>query len=240
MSTADHERFEDDLGAYLLGALPELEAQRFQSHLRGCDTCQREALRLQAAVDALPRSVPQVEPPSSLKRAVMQEVRADERRAAPAEAEAPPRRERATWHWPRLRMPAIATAAALVIGLAAGFGLSALDEDDRRDPRTIAAQVDANQLSEAEGTLVVSEDDSGRAILRMSDLPPAGRGRVYEVWVSQDGRVRPASLFEPQRDGSAVAGIEGDLRDADAVLVTREQSGGVARPTEDPVISIPL
>ena len=236
MSAVDHERFEDDLGAYLLGALPELEAERFQRHLRGCQACQQEAMRLRVAVDALPRAVPALEPPPSLKRAVMKEVRADQRRAARAET---PPRERTAWLWPRLRIPQIATVTALVIGLVVGLGVATLGGDSR-DPRTIAAEVDSNRLAGARGALVVSEDDSGRAILRMSDLPPAGRNRVYEVWVSHDGRVRPASLFEPQRDGSAVAGIEGDVADADAVLVTRERRGGVATPTEDPVISVSL
>jgi hypothetical protein len=100
--------------------------------------------------------------------------------------------------------------------------------------------VDANRLASAQGTLVVPDGDGGRAVLRMSGLPPAGRDRVYEVWVSHDGRVQPASLFSPHRDGTAVAGIDSDLAGADAVLVTRERRGGAVSPTEDPVVSIPL
>lgn len=238
MNARDHERFEGDVGAYVLGSLPELEAQRFQAHLRGCEECQQEALRLRGAVEALPRSVAQVEPPESLKESLMETVRRESTQPATATARRP-RRRLPRLSWPRARVPAFAAAAALVVGLAVGIGAASLSGGDG-DPRTIAAQVDSDRLAGAQGTLVVREDDSGRAILRMSDLPPAGAGRVYEVWVSEGGRVRPESLFEPRRDGSAVAGIASDLDDADAVLVTRERRGGVANPTEDPVISVPL
>jgi anti-sigma-K factor RskA len=235
MSAADHERFAGDVGAYVLGALPEAEAAGFQRHLRECEACQEEALRLRPAVEALPRSVARVEPPASLKESLMETVRQEAARTAPADA----RRPRRGWSWPRVRVPAFAAAAALAAGLAIGIGVASLGGDDP-DPRTIAAQVDGERLSGAHGTLLVREDEPGRAVLRMSDLPPAGAGRVYEVWVSEGGRVRPESLFVPHSDGTAVAGIASALEGADAVLVTRERRGGVANPTEDPVISVPL
>jgi len=230
MTAADHDRLQGDVGAYLLGALPEPDSERFRAHLAGCHLCQEEALRLRSAVDALPRSVPQVEPPPSLKASLMETVRAD--------AHAPVRERRTSWSWPRLRVPAFAAAAALAAGLAIGIAVSGTE--DEPDPRTIAAEVDANRVGSAHGTLVVSSDGAGRAVLRMADLPPAGPDRVYEVWVSRDGRMQPGALFEPHRDGTAVAGIDGDLEEVDAVLVTRERRGGATTPTEDPVISVPL
>jgi len=231
MNEFPHEGFDDELASYVLGALPEAEARRFEAHLSGCGRCQEELARLQPAADALSRSVPQVAPPESLKRNLMETVRADAKTAAqPAGGR---------WSWPRLRVPALAASAALAVGLAIGIGASEL-ADDERSAREIAAEVDAERLADAEGTLTVPADGSRSATLRMSNLPGPGPGRVYEVWVSSDGRVRPASLFEPTRDGNAVAGIGAPLEDADAVLVTREQRGGAATPSEDPVIAIPL
>jgi anti-sigma-K factor RskA len=236
MSAHDHGRFEEDLAPYLVGALPELEAQRFEQHLRACEICQEEAARLSPAVEALPRSVPQVEPPPRLRENLMEAIRAEapEPAAQPAKAPAMTR-----WSWPRLRVPAMAAAASLAAGVALGLGVASLDDEDAQR-RTIAAEVDAARVPGAEGRLVVHGDGSDGAVLRVSDLPPAGRDKVYEVWVSEGGRVRPMSLFEPRSDGTAVAGVDADLDGADAVLVTRERRGGVENPTEDPVISIPL
>ena len=37
-----HEQYEENVGAYLLGALPELETEVFEKHLGSCATCRRE------------------------------------------------------------------------------------------------------------------------------------------------------------------------------------------------------
>ena len=86
-SVHDHERYEHDVGAYLLGALNELEAQAFEHHMEGCSTCRAEVERLRMAAEALPRSVEQVEAPASLKRSLMRTVRGE---AAAAAADAKP------------------------------------------------------------------------------------------------------------------------------------------------------
>ena len=42
---SEHVRHQDDVGAYLLGALNDLERQAFERHLRGCAECQEELER---------------------------------------------------------------------------------------------------------------------------------------------------------------------------------------------------
>ena len=71
---SDHARYRDDVGAYLLGALNELERQAFERHLTGCSECQEELERLRPAAEALPGSVVQLQPPPGLKRRLMAEV----------------------------------------------------------------------------------------------------------------------------------------------------------------------
>ena len=57
MSAAhDHDRWADSLGAWLLGALPEDEADGFRAHLESCAECRADAESLRVAVDALPAS----------------------------------------------------------------------------------------------------------------------------------------------------------------------------------------
>ena len=51
---SDHARYQDDVGAYLLGALNDLERHAFERHLAGCGECQEELARLRPAAEALP------------------------------------------------------------------------------------------------------------------------------------------------------------------------------------------
>jgi len=223
-----HAEYAENVGAYALGALPELEAQVFERHLMACEECQDELHRLNEAVEALPRSVAPHEPPPSLRASLMEVVNAEaEQKPVPA------RRRR--FALPQLR-PAIAwAAAACVLALAVGFGVSELGQDDGSEARTLSAQVDDQRVPGASASLSVSDDGS---VLSVNGMPAAGRGRVYEVWVERDGDVEPAAIFDVNDRGSGAAAVPGSLDDVDAVMVTREQRGGVDQPTEMPVLRI--
>ena len=69
----------DDLAAYALGALEPAEEASVREHLDRCERCRAELKWLEPAVDVLPASVPQIEPPRGLKRDLMKTVRADVR-----------------------------------------------------------------------------------------------------------------------------------------------------------------
>jgi anti-sigma factor RsiW len=83
---AGHDELRDDLAAYALGALEEPEAERLRAHLEGCEECRRRLRWLEPAVDILPRTVEQLEPPARLREALLETVRTD---AAPAAREPP-------------------------------------------------------------------------------------------------------------------------------------------------------
>jgi anti-sigma factor RsiW len=244
MTSTDHERYEQDVGAYLLGALPPLEASVFERHLMGCEECQRELERLRPAAEALPRGVEAFEPPPGLKASLMATVEAEAAAArsphAPASASAAPgtASRRGAWSgfgWLRGLRPQVAVglaSVALLGGVALGLGLSAAGDEDTD---TVTATVDRERLPAGASARVESEGDS--ASLRVSGLPQAPGGKVYEVWVERDGRVEPAgALFSPARDGTGSAAIPGGVEGVDRVMVTREAAGGVDAPTEMPVI----
>jgi anti-sigma-K factor RskA len=221
----DHSRYHDDVGAYLLGALNDLERQAFERHMRGCEECQEELARLRPAADALPGTVQQFEPPARLKASLMEVVE----REARAERPAAPRPR------PRLRFfmrPAF-VAAALVIGLVAGFAVAQLGGGD--DTRTLAATVD-RAMPSAGGTLRVSNDD---ATLRLHDMPSLSGTRVYQVWLQHGDHLVPARTFEVGADGRGTIDLS-NVEGADGVYVTREPRGGAQVPSEDPIVSVPL
>jgi anti-sigma-K factor RskA len=229
----DHDEIRDDLAAYALGALDEAEAERLRLHLASCEDCQRQLRWLQEAVDLLPRTVEQLEPPPRIRASVMEAVRADSRRAA---GESPGRAAGRWWAGlrPALWRPATAVAAAatLVMGVVVGY---LVHEPGGGSTSTYEAQ--AMHGSGVTGTLA---RDGGSGILRVQHMPTLARDQVYEVWVQRDGNLEPSSLFVPRRDRSAEAAVPSHLDGADAVLVTREPRGGSRQPTSAPLLSVNL
>ena len=66
-NSASHDELREDLAAYALGALEEPEAERLRAHLEGCEECRRQLRWLEPAVELLPRTVEQLEPPVRLR-----------------------------------------------------------------------------------------------------------------------------------------------------------------------------
>jgi anti-sigma-K factor RskA len=228
-----HERWALEVGAYLLGALPEPEREAFEEHLADCPHCRRDVEHLGVAADALPVSVPPVDPPLALKRRLMTVVEAEaelvaaaERRGAPAPAPRAPFRLRRRWSLP----PAVALAAAcalLALGIAGGL-LAGRDDGTR----TVVAQV---TQPGAQARLEIDED-GGRLVAR--GFEPAPDGRIYQVW-KQRGSAAPEptdALWTPRADGSATVGVPGSLEGVDRVLVSAERMGGADAPSTDPVL----
>jgi hypothetical protein len=241
MSTAaDHDRFREDVAAYLLGALGEGEDTAFERHLSECHVCQDELGRLRVAAQALPRSVAQFQAPPSLKQALMAEVRRD---AAPEPA---PRRSLASrLGLDRLRLgglsPQLGLATAVVllaVGVLAGFGVSKLGGGDGNgdSARSLAASVDTTRVGDGHATVVLPRDGGGGQ-LRVSSLPQPPHGQVYEIWLVRGGQVEPGPLFSVDRNGNGVGAIPADLQGVTRVMVTRERAGGARQPTEAPVLS---
>ena len=223
MSATEHDRFREDVGAYLLGALDDYERSDFERHAATCHVCQDELDRLRLASDALPRSVEQYEPPASLKHELMKQVHSESR--APA-------RSRARFGLSFPRLAAAAACAALVVGVAVGLALSG-GGGGGTATRTIGASVDSTRLGSAHASLIVND---GASQLRVSQMPQPQAGEVYELWLKRGSRIDPGPLFSVDRNGKGAGAIPSDLRGVDAVMVTRERAGGARQPTEAPVV----
>jgi anti-sigma-K factor RskA len=241
MTDRNHTSYREEIGAYLLGALTDLERQAFEHHMAHCAECRDEVEQLRPAADALPRSVQQVEPPPSLKTSLMEVVEREAREAAGETAGAPPRRRtplRERLRLPSLR-PALAVGAlALVLGLAVGFGVAQLGGED--GSRTLAATVDESRIPQGSGTLQVEGDGEDGAILRVNGMPELDERQVYQAWVQRDGAIVPQPTFEVGANGGGAVAVPDDLSGAQAVLVTREPRGGSRAPSEQPILSVPL
>jgi anti-sigma-K factor RskA len=239
MSSPEHSRHQEDVGVYLLGAMTEAEAQAFERHMTHCPSCRDEVERLRPGADALPRAVEQLTPPPTLKASLMEVV---EREAeGRADESARPARQRRSLAerlgaLPGLR-PAL-VAGALALGVAAGFGVAQLSEED--ESRTVVATVDERSIPDASARLQLQGEGDDGAILRVQGMPTLDPNRVYQAWVLRDGTIVPQPTFEVGDNGGGAVAIPEDLSDAEQVLVTREQRGGARAPSEEPILAVRL
>jgi anti-sigma-K factor RskA len=230
MSARDHEEYRENIGPYVLGALPELEAAILERHLASCEGCRAEVEELRPVTGAIARSVPQVEPPESLKQKLMATVRAEaEARAAAAQ---PERRQRKRPAWLAGLRPRVAAAAALaVLALGVVIGVTA-DRASHHGERTVSARINRTLVPTGNASLAVSSDRSNASV-RLSDVPKPGSGHLYELWVQHgDGTISPGPTVA--NGGDREVKIPGGVRGARAVMMTVE-SHRVAKPT-GPVI----
>jgi anti-sigma factor RsiW len=236
----DHDRHQDDVGAYLLGALEPAEQSAFEGHLATCPECRAEVERLRAAADALPRSVEPFTPPASLKRSLMEAVREDSAARAPAAARRPLLERLGidrllTGMRPELAW--VSAAFVLVVGIALGVAVSQLSGGDDNGQRVVAAVVDHTRVRNASATLTLPKGHTGPAQLVVTGMPAPKPGQVYEIWLKRGDQAQPATLFSVDSQGDGVGAIPEDLSNVSAILVTREHTGGAKTPSEVPIIS---
>jgi anti-sigma-K factor RskA len=224
-SGLEHRECAESLGAYILGALPEAESERVQRHIEGCRECRAEFQSLQATADALPASVPQMEPPPELKSRVMSIVRAEAEllQAAGSAADRPPReRRRWTWLTAELWRPAVALGTAAAVA-AVAVVLATGGSGQRR----IAVQL----TGPGTATLTIKGTEAELVVSGLRSPPPS---HVDEVWVQHGGGVpEPAGTFVLSSGSIA---LQKPVRPGDVVLATVEPGQGTPAPTGKPFL----
>jgi anti-sigma-K factor RskA len=224
----NHDEYRDNIGAYVLGALPELEAELLERHLAGCEGCRAEVEELRPVTAAMARSVPQVEAPPELKGRLMEIVN--------AEAAEPVRRRerRSLGSWFSGLQPRMAAAMALAVlarGVVVGVGADQLAGGGGEKTTTVAAKIDRKLMPTGDASLAV-KGETGRLELTGAPQPPAGR--VYQLWYQHGKTIERGGTFRPKRDGSYQAEVP--VQDTNAVMVTVEREGGAPAPTGPPIM----
>lgn len=231
-SNQEHERWQAELSAYVLGALDPAEAAECERHLAACDRCRAEARWLGPAVDRLPQGVPLLEPPAHLRERLMAEVREDAR----AHSAARPRPARGRWLGgakPMAMRPLAGLAAVLLVCAAVAGYLIGNGGSGGEHATTIVA----GHPPGVTAAVVRRGDSATLNLANVHRLPPR---RVLEAWVRRDGNVEPVrALFAPDRDGRAQTTI-GDMRGVETVMVTAEPAGGSDSPTSAPIVTVPI
>jgi anti-sigma-K factor RskA len=221
MNASDHNRWKEDLAAYVLGALDGDEAAELERHLEGCERCQEEMRWLEPAVQVLPESVERQEPPRALREALMGEVRDDVR-----EAGARPAASRRRWLLkPAMGLAVVALLVAGVVGYEVGN-----DGSGDGGASTLERQVGGINVK------MVQEGNSGT--LQLSGVHQLPQDKVLEAWVEREGEVEAVpALFVPDRNGQAETRIA-DMKGVEVVMVTEEPQGGSETPTSEPIMTM--
>jgi anti-sigma-K factor RskA len=230
--SAEHRPNRDELAAFALGALEPGEAEELERHVADCRDCRDYLFWLDPAVDVLPASVEQRQPPKRLKRALMAEVQADLKAARRAERDRE-RADRGLWGAIWRPVTAAAAAAILIAGVVGGYVLRG---DDAPEPTFI----EATPLEPGARMVATLEREGDRGILHVEELPPLPEDRVYQAWLERDGAVEPSTTFVVDRQGGTEVAVEGDLDGASGVLITREPEGGSEEPTLPVLMKAPL
>jgi anti-sigma-K factor RskA len=240
MNEMNHERWSEDVAAYMLGALEPAEAAELERHAEGCERCQAEIRWLTPAINALPEGVERLQPPRELRERVMAEVRFE---ATPEDV---PAGEPATGLFARagawlrelgsgpmgLRPVAGFAAAILVVVAVAGFAIGGGIGSGSGQTSTVVTGEEPPGIT----AKVVSSDDSGT--LHLAGVKQIPDDRVLEAWVQRDGEVEPVeALFVPDREGKASTELP-DMDGVEVVMVTTEPKGGSKSPTSAPIVTI--
>ena len=258
MTMDRHVEIADKLEAYLLDQLPRDERRDVDAHLLLCQTCAQDVRELHDALAAVGQSVPPVAPPPALRQRVLDAVATqpqEPRRAMVLQMRRRPLWVTATW--------AAAAAVVLAVGVVAfrveqsrqqlasdvaqlqadnadlqerlrrfrgqtDLALSILTAGDMREIPMIgrenaAAAAARAYWSPTRGLLVVAD--------RMPTPPP---GRIYQVWVIENGTPASAGLLSDETAGRGMLiatpprpGAGGSV----TVAVTDEPPGGLPAPS---------
>ncbi|MGH9868463.1 MAG: anti-sigma factor [Candidatus Polarisedimenticolia bacterium] len=245
------EQVQDLLPLHALGQLEPAEARDVRGHLdSGCPRCASEAAAFQETLAALPLALESAEPSPMAKARLMARVRKE----APAGRPASPWRARAGW---------IAAAAAVLIALVNAAAMSGsyreaseslraqirsqslelarLKEQVQRTQDTIqmvsspgAKVIDlAGQEDVTAAARVFYDSRRGNWKLYADNLPPAGAGKTYQLWVVTAQAKISAGVFDTAAaaEASGTVTVPESAGAVVALAVTPEPEGGSPQPT---------
>jgi hypothetical protein len=236
------EHLRDSYELYALGSLDREEWAEIDAHLvRGCEACRKgvsAALSLNAAVMSF---TPAEHTPAALKHRVLVGVGY----------------ERVGWFWAGALAAVLMLIVALWIGVqerertnqladARRTLMDVTGERDRltqalqflSDPETKPASFGRGQQTLPRGYVFLHPEMG--VMLIASNLPRAGQGKTYEMWVvpKGGGTPRPAGLFQSTGTrGLHILAGPVDIAMLGVVTVTVEPEAGSPAPTSTPIIS---
>lgn len=235
MTQERRDPFTENIPAYVLGALNQVEASALEKHLETCSTCQAELADYRQISDGLMTALPLQAPSGAVKGKLLSRLQEKKRR---------PNFEIA-WGFGRL-------ATAFVVLLLVGTNLFAFKQifDLRQQQNQLAGRIEKNHtilgmLTASTEIHPVSGDgftgnllldrEKNLSYLLAWNLPPLPDDNVYQIWlVGPNGERVDAGTFLPEADWpftSTALTTSRSFTEFVGIEVTIEPSGGSENPT---------
>ncbi len=222
-------------GAFALDALDPPERAAFSGHVATCEACRIEVAELRETAARLADDT-WATPPARMREAVMARIRAT-RQEAPSRAPAhersrAPRPRRQSW---RHRTGILVAASFLAVAGVAGYmGVQAQQakSEQARIEALLAAPDAAMHTTSLQGgghVTVVTSQARNAAVVLMSEAPPPGSDRAYQLWLIRGSTPQSAGVLAAGQTGATryLTGVSG----VDSLGVTNEPATGSAQPT---------
>jgi anti-sigma-K factor RskA len=220
----DHTTIDELLAARALDGLDAQDAERLERELEAHGDC-AECRRLEAEHAEVAGMLALALEPRPVDERMADRILAEPAaEAAPAEAtdELAERRDARADRW----RAAFAVAAAVALALA--FVLAMRPSGPSSVPTTIVSF----DGSPGELAMAYTPGEAG-AFVWGTGLPDPGEGKVYEVWMFEDGTPIRGGCLSPT-DGAGAAFLDADVSSAELMAVTVESSDCPDAPTTEP------
>jgi anti-sigma factor RsiW len=208
---------------YALDALDADEHGRYEAHLATCERCRKDLQGFWQVSAALARAGGGPQPPASLRGRILEQARSERSNVVPLRR--------------RFTFPVLSSAAAVAAVAAIAFGIWAVglsrDLDDAKGELAVLGDPNAQVFASAKGEANLVVTPAGKAALVVGKLPPAPKGKDYEIWVFEEGVPQRAGLFEKP----GVALLTRRVEPGQMVAVTLEPDGGLDAPSGAPLFT---
>jgi hypothetical protein len=229
----DHTAIEELLAARALDGLDEDDANRLERELAAHGDC-AECRRLEAEHAEVAGILALALEPRPVDEAMADRILAAPGsgaapgRGADAEPGAPETDELDSRRDARIGRWRAAFAVAATIALALAFVLAIRPSGPTSVPSTIVS------FDGSPGELAMAYTPGERGVFVWgTGLPDPGAGKVYEVWLIEDGAPVRGGCLAPT-DGAGAAYLDADVSSAELMAVTVESSECPDAPTTDP------
>ncbi|GCE19758.1 anti-sigma factor [Dictyobacter kobayashii] len=240
--------FEELSGAYVLGSLSAEEKKAVEEHLAQCPTCPARFRELQAIVNLLPLSVPDVEPAADLKGRFFARLQQEQPNnpshrdtVVPLHQSRPAARRAAGRTW---RAALIAVAAVLLFSALGAMTLWNLSL--QRQVASLSANVVQTTSYKLQGTAseaaaqgqLTCYTKQQICVAVMHGLSPTAGNHVYQGWLLQGKQPTSVGLFT-LHDGTATLPFQGTTTGYDAVAISLEPGPAASQHApKGPVIAL--
>jgi anti-sigma-K factor RskA len=220
--------FEELSGAYVLGAVTPEERELMEEHIAECPDCAQIVRELQLSVNALPLSVPMIEPSAALKERILASIQPESTAIArPVQSvgrKSPVSRPRS--HWQRWSTQLLAAAALILFILLSGmtaWNIALQQQVSSLTMNTSPMNYPLRSTNVNAGVTGSLECFSKQhvCILTMRGLPSLEGTKVYQGWLLQGKQPTSIGLLNVH-DGVASVDFQGNLGDYNATAVSVE------------------